>query len=90
MARIRLIEIRNFRCLKEFKWTPAAGLNWFIGPGDAGKSSVIDAIDYCLGARRNLTFSDADFYALDVTQPTRIPVLAVLAIGLLVWLVIAH
>jgi AAA domain, putative AbiEii toxin, Type IV TA system/AAA domain/Overcoming lysogenization defect protein-like, TOPRIM domain len=74
MARIRLIEIRNFRCLKEFKWTPAAGLNCFIGPGDAGKSSVIDAIDYCLGARRNLTFSDADFYALDVTQPISIAI----------------
>jgi hypothetical protein len=38
-------------------------------PGDAGKSSVLDAIDYCLGARRSISFSDADFHRLDVSEP---------------------
>lgn len=38
-------------------------------PGDSGKSSILDAIDYCVGARRNIQFSDADFYHLDVEQP---------------------
>jgi putative ATP-dependent endonuclease of OLD family len=68
MARIRCIDIRNFRCLKEFFWHPAPGVNCLIGPGDAGKSSVLDAIDFCLGARRNVQFSDADFYGLNVTD----------------------
>lgn len=74
MARIRIIDIRNFRCLKSFIWRPSGGINCLIGPGDAGKSSVLDAIDYCLGARRNLSFSDADFHGLDVSAPISISV----------------
>lgn len=74
MARIRFIDIRNFRCLKQFIWAPSPGLNCLIGPGDAGKSSVLDAIDYCLGARRSISFSDADFHSLDVSEPITITI----------------
>lgn len=74
MARIRLIEIQNFRCLKHFAWRPSAGVNCLIGPGDAGKSTILDAIDYCLGARRNLSFTDADFFGLAVTDPISISI----------------
>jgi putative ATP-dependent endonuclease of OLD family len=49
-------------------------LNCLIGPGDAGKSSVLNAIDLCLGARRNLSFSDADFHGLDVTEPISVSI----------------
>ena len=69
MVRIRHIEIRNFRCIQHLTWAPAAGINCLIGPGDSGKSSILDAIDFCLGARRALVFTDADFYRLDVTNP---------------------
>lgn len=72
MARIRKIEIRNFRGIKEFAWLPTAGINCLIGPGDSGKSSVLDAIDMCLGARRNVQLTDADFHNLDVTIPIEI------------------
>jgi hypothetical protein len=44
-------------------------LNCLIGPGDAGKSSVLDAIDLCLSARRSVSFSDADFHGLNVNEP---------------------
>ncbi len=74
MARIRFIDIRNFRCLKEFTWAPSPGLNCLIGSGDAGKSSVLDSIDYCLGARRNISFSDADFHGLDVSESITITI----------------
>lgn len=74
LARIRVIDIRNFRCLKVFTWQPSEGINCLIGPGDTGKSSVLDAIDFCLGARRNLSFSDADFYGLDVSTPISISI----------------
>jgi len=40
--------------------------NCLIGPGDSGKSTVLDAIDLCLGARRNIQISDADFFGLDI------------------------
>lgn len=69
MARIRQIEIANFRCIQQLKWTPSPGINCVIGPGDSGKSSMLDAIDYCLGARRALQFTDADFCRLDVSNP---------------------
>lgn len=68
MARIRKVEIRNFRSIRSLDWTPAAGINCLIGPGDSGKSTILDAIDLCLGARRNVAISDTDFYGLDVTQ----------------------
>ena len=74
MARIRKIEIQNFRGVKELVWLPSAGINCLIGPGDSGKSSILDAIDYCVGVRRNIQFTDADFHGLDVEQPIRISV----------------
>ncbi|KAF0162386.1 MAG: SMC domain-containing protein [Rhodocyclaceae bacterium] len=69
MARIRKIEIANFRGIQRLAWYPAPGINCLIGPGDSGKSTVLDAIDLCLGARRNVQFSDADFFGLDITNP---------------------
>lgn len=72
MARIRKIEIANFRSIQRLTWCPAPGINCLIGPGDSGKSTVLDAIDLCLGARRNVQFSDADFFDLDITNPISI------------------
>jgi hypothetical protein len=66
---IRAIEISNFRSVKTLNWLPSAGINCLVGPGDSGKSSILDAIDLCLGARRSVTFTDADFHGLDVAQP---------------------
>jgi putative ATP-dependent endonuclease of the OLD family len=74
MARIRHIAIENFRGIKALSWLPSAGVNCLIGPGDSGKSSILDAVDFCLGARRNIQFSDADFHRLDVEKPIRISV----------------
>ena len=68
MTRIRRIEIQNFRSIQTFDWTPSNGVNCLIGPGDSGKSTILDAIDLCLGARRSAPFGDTDFFALDVTR----------------------
>lgn len=69
MARIRKIEISNFRSIKTLSWMPTSGINCLIGPGDSGKTTILDAIDYCLGARRNLSISDADFFEMNVEDP---------------------
>lgn len=69
MVRIRKIEVRNFRSIQSLDWAPSAGINCLIGPGDSGKSSILDAIDLCLGARRSAPFGDTDFFGLDVTHP---------------------
>lgn len=74
MARIRRVEIRNFRSLKAFDWYPKEGVNCLIGPGDSGKSTVLEAIDLCLGARRSLVFTDVDFNRLDYKGPINISV----------------
>lgn len=68
MTRVRQLEIRNFRSIKTLDWKPSNGVNCLIGPGDSGKSTILDAIDLCLGARRSAPFGDTDFFGLDVTQ----------------------
>jgi len=72
MSRIRKIEIANFRGIQRLVWCPASGINCLIGPGDSGKSTILDAIDLCLGARRTVQFSDVDFFGLDTTTPISI------------------
>jgi putative ATP-dependent endonuclease of the OLD family len=74
MPRIRKVEIRHFRSIQEFSWCPSSGINCIIGPGDSGKSSILDAIDLCLSARRNIQCTDADFYKLDVEEPVVISI----------------
>ena len=74
MARIRVIEIKHFRGIEAFHWLPSPGINCLVGPGDSGKSTILDAIDLCLGARRNIQFTDADFHRLDVETPVNISV----------------
>ncbi len=74
MARIRLVQIRNLRGIASLDWAPLPGLNCLIGPGDSGKTTILDAIDLCIGARRNVPFSDADFHNLDIEQPISIAV----------------
>ena len=74
MSVIRRIEVDNFRALKRFEWLPSAGINCLIGPGDSGKSSILDAIDFCIGARRNLQIADTDFHCLNVGAPIQISI----------------
>jgi putative ATP-dependent endonuclease of the OLD family len=34
----------------------------------------LDAIDFCLGARRSVSLTDADFYSLNVEEPISISI----------------
>ena len=74
MARIRHISISNFRSIQKMDWYPSSGINCLIGPGDSGKSTILDAIDYCLGARRSIPITDVDFFGLNVDRPILISV----------------
>lgn len=74
MPVIRQLEILNFRVVRQLKWSPSPGLNCLIGPGDTGKSTVLDAIDLALGARRSYAFNDADFFQMNVDSPIVIAV----------------
>lgn len=68
MIRVRHLEIQNFRSIQTLNWAPSNGVNCLIGPGDSGKSTILDAIDLCLGARRSAPLGDTDFFGLDVTR----------------------
>lgn len=72
MSQIKQIHIKGFRAIKQLVWNPKPGLNCLIGAGDSGKSTLLDAIDLTLSARRSYPFTDADFYQLDTTTPIEI------------------
>lgn len=72
MAIVKRLDIFNFRAIKKLSWHPSPGLNCLIGPGDSGKSTLLDAIDLALSARRSYVFTDADFFNMDTSQPIEI------------------
>ena len=74
MSVIRHVDIKNFRTIKNLSWHPNPGFNCLIGPGDSGKSTLLDAIDLTLGARRSYSFNDADFYQLNTLTPLSITI----------------
>lgn len=53
-------------------WSPEAGLNCLIGPGDSTKTTVLDAIELVLNPRSNFIGDDADFYNHDHKLPVTI------------------
>lgn len=72
MPSIRHLIIKNFRSIRHLEWWPRSGLNCLIGPGDSGKSTILDAIDLVLGARRSIAFNDGDFCCGDFARPIEI------------------
>ncbi|EOV2228542.1 ATP-binding protein [Klebsiella variicola subsp. variicola] len=50
VVRVCKVEIQNFRSIRLLTWQPSPGLNCLIGPGDSGKTTILDAIDLCLCA----------------------------------------
>ena len=54
---IRRLTLENFRLVERLEWCPAPGVNCLIGPGDSGKTTLLDAIDEfkfdaCIGGAR--------------------------------------
>jgi len=66
MARIRLLAIKNFRGIKDlFIDFGDENVICFIGRGDSGKTTILEAISSVLSSSWNLTFCDSDFYNCD-------------------------
>ncbi|PWE16093.1 ATP-dependent nuclease [Alcaligenes faecalis] len=67
--KIRKIEIKNFRGVKELNWSlPNADIFCLIGKGDSSKSTILEAIRYAFYPQWNLTLNDADFYQCKVAD----------------------
>lgn len=64
--RLRRLEISNFRGIKRLDWRHIGKTQALVGPGDSGKSTILDAVERVLSPRWNLAFDDTDFWSLDV------------------------
>jgi putative ATP-dependent endonuclease of OLD family len=69
---IRRLQIHNFRGIRELTWSPGPGINVIIGPGDTGKTTVLDAIALALSPQPSQAAAESDFRNADTTVPFRI------------------
>ena len=67
--RLRRLEIDRFRGIKKLDWRHIGPAVALVGPGDSGKSSILDAIERVLSPRWNLSFDDTDFFELRTGEP---------------------
>lgn len=77
--RVRRLWIQSFRGIRMLDWKipPDQRLIALVGPGDSGKSTILDAVHYLLGDRWNIPFADTDFYQANVETPVRMAALVV-------------
>lgn len=62
--RLRRLEISNFRGVKSLDWRYIPETAALVGPGDSGKSTILDAIERVLSPKWNVAFDDTDFWDL--------------------------
>jgi len=67
--KLRRLEIQNFRGVRVLDWRHISETSALVGPGDSGKSTILDAIERVLSPRWNVTFDDTDFWDLQTTAP---------------------
>lgn len=65
---IRCITIQRYRGLRDFTWHPSPGVNCLIGPGDAGKSTVLAAISLLLAPYPAAACSEFDYHRRHVAD----------------------
>jgi putative ATP-dependent endonuclease of OLD family len=67
--RLRRLEISHFRGVHQLDWRHVGETAALVGPGDSGKSTILDAIERVLSPRWNLAFDDTDFWNLNTDEP---------------------
>lgn len=65
---IRQLEIKNYRGIESWVWVPGSGINCLIGPGDAGKTTVLYALALLLTTRPSASVSEYDYFRRRVDQ----------------------
>lgn len=77
--KVRRLWIENFRGIKHLDWKLPTDqrLIALVGPGDSGKSTILDAVHYLLGDRWSIPFADTDFYGVNVDNPVVIRALLI-------------
>lgn len=69
-VKIRRLWVNNFRGIKSLDWTlpNEPRLIALIGPGDCGKSTILDSVQLLLTDRSNVSVADSDFYGGDTSS----------------------
>ena len=62
---IRRLTITRYRGIKSLVWTPGPGLNCILGPGDVGKTTILDAIGTLLSPAPGRVASEYDYFEGD-------------------------
>lgn len=76
------LKIDRFRGLQALDWKPSSGMNIVLGGGDAGKTTILDAIALLLSPSNSFVLSYADYWQRKVENEFVIqPILALLAAG---------
>lgn len=63
---LKHLSIQRFRGLHDFSWTPGPRLNLLLGGGDAGKTTILEAIALLLSPSNSVQVSEADYWKCDV------------------------
>lgn len=61
-ATILRLKIDRYRAFHKFDWFPKAGLNVILGGGDAGKTTILEAIALLLNPSNAALLSDNDYW----------------------------
>ena len=73
MAKLVLLNIKNFRGIKELQCDfSESDMCCLIGHCDSGKSTILLAISYLFSTNWTIPISDDDFFNLDVSTPIQI------------------
>jgi hypothetical protein len=62
MAIVYHLKVQNFRGIKSLDWHLGNRVICLVGPGDSGKTTILNAIEMALLPRWSVSFSDTDFY----------------------------
>lgn len=65
---IHKITIERFRGIRSLIWCPQPGVNIVLGGGDAGKTSILEAIALLLSPSSSMTVTDADYFERSVSE----------------------
>ena len=65
---IRQVKVAHFRGIESLDWKPGSPFCCLIGPGDSGKSTILDAVEVALSSRW-FAFTEPDFLTCDTTHP---------------------
>lgn len=70
MTRIFRLEIKNYRGIRDLtlEFDINQNLICFIGRGDSGKTTILEAISSVLSPNWNLNFYDTDFYNCEINN----------------------